>query len=385
MPGFLDGADLSANTIDDARQRRADVIDLTSSNPTNNGLLFPVDILATAAALYWSNRRYQPHPRGILAARQAVATYYAQRTPAVLCDPHHDIMMTASTSEAYALLFALLTDPGDNVLVPDISYPLFDYLAAMYRVELRTYPLDANRGWRIDQWQLGRASDERTRAVLLVSPHNPTGMVIRQALPILNVLQLPVICDEVFADMPYQVAQVPPFAALMPQLPVFTLNGISKMCALPDLKLGWITMTVSARQQYAARLEVLNDTLLGANTLVQTMLPHILTAGHTFMAHQRQHIQHQVAFVLDALATVPGVRVRPPDAGYYVYVQVNCALDEESLVLALLEHGVFVHPGFFFGASTGCALVISALVAQPQLGIGMQRLVAGLRAVCGNQ
>ena len=146
MAGFLDGVDIAPNAIDRARAHAHDVVDLTNSNPTSNGLLFPEDILAAAAAPYWGTRRYQPHPRGIIAARQAVADYYAQRTPSVHYDPHHDIVMTASTSEAYTLLFALLTDPGDNVLVPDISYPLFEYLAAMFRVELRPYTLDAQRG-----------------------------------------------------------------------------------------------------------------------------------------------------------------------------------------------------------------------------------------------
>lgn len=384
MAGFFDGVDLSPNRIDLARQHYPDAIDLTSSNPTSNGLIFPAEILAAAAAPYWAQRRYQPHPRGIASARQAVVDYYAGRQPAVHLDAETDIVMTASTSESYALLFALLTDPGDNVLVPDISYPLFDYLAALYRIELRTYPLDVYRGWRIDQWQLGRACDERTRAILIVSPHNPTGMVVRQAISILNVLQLPIICDEVFAEMPYTVAHVPPLAALMPNVPIFTLNGLSKMCALPDLKLGWIALSPQARQHYITRLEVLNDTFLGANMLVQTMLPHILHAGATFMAHQRHHIQQQVAFVIDTLSPLACVRVRPPDAGYYVLVQVQCTLPEETVVLALLAHGVFVHPGFFFGTSHGCTIVISALVAQPQLTVGLQRLVTGLRQICGD-
>ena len=201
----------------------------------------------------------------------------------------------------------------------------------------------------------------------------------------LGLLQVPVICDEVFADMPVRVPHVPPLAALMPQLPIFTLNGISKMCALPDLKLGWIAMTSRSRDQYAERLELLNDTLLGANMLVQTMLPHLLRDGRAFMAMQRTHLQHQVAQVIAALAPLKCVRVRPPDAGYYVCAQVLCDLSDEDLVTALLAHGVFVHPGYFFGASTGCYIVISALVAQPQLSTGLQRLVAGLRHVCGDE
>lgn len=380
MPGFLANADLSANPIELRRQQITDYIDLTSSNPTRNGLLFPPDILAEAAAPYWQTRRYQPNPRGLFAARQAIAGYYAQRTPALTIDPAQDIFVTASTSEAYALLFALLTNPGDNVLAPQISYPLFEYLAEMFRIELRSYPLDPQRGWRIDQWQLARLSDERTRAVLIVSPHNPTGMVVKQAIPVLQWLGLPIICDEVFAEMPFAIPHVPPLAAVMPNVPIFTLNGISKMYALPDLKLGWAVLNPPARQ-YADRLEVLNDTLLGANALTQSMLPTIMHRGHNFVVQQRQIIQKNIATVMNRLASVDCVRVRAPDAGYYLFIEVLTTQDEEAVVLQLLDAGVFVHPGFFFGFDQGCFLVLSCLVAEPQLSQGVQRLVDGLRLI----
>lgn len=380
MPGFLANADLSANPIELRRQQITDYIDLTSSNPTRNGLLFPPDILAEAAAPYWQTRRYQPNPRGLFAARQAIAGYYAQRTPALTIDPAQDIFVTASTSEAYALLFALLTNPGDNVLAPQISYPLFEYLAEMFRIELRSYPLDPQRGWRIDPWQLARLSDERTRAVLIVSPHNPTGMVVKQAIPVLQWLGLPIICDEVFAEMPFAIPHVPPLAAVMPNVPIFTLNGISKMYALPDLKLGWAVLNPPA-QQYADRLEVLNDTLLGANALTQSMLPTIMHRGHNFVVQQRQIIQKNIATVMNRLASVDCVRVRAPDAGYYLFIEVLTTQDEEAVVLQLLDAGVFVHPGFFFGFDQGCFLVLSCLVAEPQLSQGVQRLVDGLRLI----
>ena len=380
MPGFLADADLTANPIELRRQQISEYIDLTSSNPTSNGLLFPGDILADAAAPYWQTRRYQPNPRGLLPTRQAIADYYAQRTPALILDPEQDIFVTASTSEAYALLFALLTNPGDNVLAPQISYPLFEYLAEMFRIELRSYPLDPQRGWRIDPWQLARLSDERTRAVLIVSPHNPTGMVVKQAIPVLQWLGLPIICDEVFAEMPYAIPNVPPLAALMPQLPVFTLNGISKMFALPDLKLGWAVVNPPARQ-YADRLEVLNDTLLGANALTQFMLPTIMQRGHDFVMQQRQVIQKNIATIMNMLADLDCVRVRAPDAGYYLFIEVLTTQDEEAVVLQLLDAGVFVHPGFFFGYDQGCFVVLSCLVAEPRLSLGVQRLIAGLRLI----
>lgn len=380
MTGFLADADMQMNRIEHYRQQMSDYIDITSANPTSQGLLFPADILRDAANDYWDQRRYRPDPRGITAARTSIAAYYATRQPALTLDPEQDIYVTASTSEAYALLFALLTNPGDNVLAPDVSYPLFEYLAAMFRIELRPYALDPHRGWRIDPWHIGRISDERTRAVLIVSPHNPTGNVIKKPLPVLEWLDIPIICDEVFAEMPYAIPAVPPLAALMPNLPIFTLNGISKMFALPDLKLGWIAMTPAARQAYAERLELLNDTLLGANALTQHMLPHLMNHGMEFVAHQRQVIQANINTVLAMLERVPRLRVRPPDAGYYLFIEVLKVANEEALVIHLLNHGVLVHPGFFFGSTSGCYIVISCLVQTEQLIRGIERLINGLDA-----
>ena len=269
MGGFFAEGDLTPNRIELARQRRAagpGYIDLTSSNPTHQGLIFPAAPLQRAAAAYLATRRYDPDPHGAPAARAAIARYYAARAPA-LALAHDEIFITASTSESYGLLFALLTEPGDNVLAPVVSYPLFEYLAEIYHIALRPYALDEARGWRIDPASLHAQADERTRAVLVISPHNPTGMVVQVAVPALSKLGLPIICDEVFAGFPYRAATVPPLGMLHPELPVFHLNGISKLFALPDLKLGWVALSGRAGQQYGDRLELLNDTFLGANSL----------------------------------------------------------------------------------------------------------------------
>src|SRR5262249_15064119 len=160
-----------------------------------------------------------------------------------------------------------------------VSYPLFEYLAAVHYVELRSYALDESRGWRIDPTSLRAQADERTRAVLLISPHNPTGMIVQAAQPALAALGLPVICDEVFAECTSRAPATPPLGALHPELRVFHLNGISKMFALPDLKLGWIALSGPAAARYGARLELLNDTFLSANALTQAMLPTLFEAG----------------------------------------------------------------------------------------------------------
>jgi len=381
MAGFLDGEDLSPNAIERARQATAGrYIDLTSSNPTHQGLLFPDDILRDASAAYWSNRRYDPEPRGLQAARTAIVQYYAERTPALALDADQ-IVVTASTSEAYSLLFALLTDPGDNVLAPVITYPLFEYLAAVHHIELRPYALDERRSWRIDPTSLRLQADERTRAVLVVSPHNPTGAVQTARLPALRALDLPIICDEVFAAFPYRTATVPPLGALYPDLPVFHLNGISKMFALPDLKLGWIALNDAAHDRFGERLEVLNDTFLSANTLTQTMLPSIFERGRAFTAAMHQRIRESLDMALTMLSGCDVVRVRPPDGGYYLFPEIIGWNDEEALTLYLLKHGVLVHPGYFYGYEQGAHIVISCLVEPTQLRAGIERLIVALSGV----
>ncbi len=380
MTGFFAEGDLTPNRIELTRQRIAagpGYIDLTSSNPTHQGLIFPAEPLQRAAADYLSTRRYDPDPRGAPAARAAIARYYAARTPPLTL-PHDDIFITASTSEAYGLLFALLTEPGDNVLAPVVSYPLFEYLAEIYHIALRSYALDEARGWRIDPARLYAQADERTRAVLVISPHNPTGMVVQAAIPALTRLGLPIICDEVFAGFPYRAAMVPPLGTLHPELPVFHLNGISKLFALPDLKLGWIALSGAAGQQYGDRLELLNDTFLGANSLTQALLPVLFEQGMEFVAAMRARVHANLDLALARLRDNQRFRINPPDGGYYLFPEVRGWSDEDELVLHLLEHGVLVHPGYFYGYECGIHLMISCLAEPASFARGIERLIAAV-------
>ncbi len=380
MPGTFANLDLTPNQIELLRQRMAassGYIDLTSSNPTQHGLIFPPEVLRRAADAYWSSRRYTPDPHGLPAARAAIARYYADRTPPLVL-PSNAIFVTASTSEAYNLLFALLADPGDNLLAPNVTYPLFEYLAELRQLELRSYELDEQRGWQINERSLLAAADERTRAVLIVSPHNPTGAIIQAALPALDMLGLPLICDEVFAPFTYRAATTPPLAALHPDLPVFTLNGISKLCALPDLKLGWIALNGPAQASYATRLELLNDTFLGANGLTQTMLPTLLEEGQDFIAAMVARVRANQDLALERCAACPQIEASAPDGGYYLFLAVPSWNDEEALVLALLERGVLVHPGYFYGDVPGTHLMISALTEPGSFAQGIERLCTAL-------
>lgn len=388
MAGFFAGEDLSLNPIEEARLRQAageGYLDLTSSNPTQQGLLFPPAILQRASQPYWDTRRYLPDPKGLPTARATISRYYAGRTPSFELDPEH-IFITASTSEAYSHLFGLLTRPGDNILGPQITYPLFEYLAALHHVQLRPYNLVESNGWQIDERSLLAQADRRTRAVLLISPHNPTGMVVRQPIAALTKLGLPIICDEVFSEFPYTIAAVPPFATLHPELPVFLLNGLSKMFALPDLKLGWIAANALAYTKFGARLELLNDTFLSCSSLIQAMLPTLFQEGFDFVDQMRQHIRSNLDMALAMLATSPRFKLQPPDGGYYLFTAVAGwpSNDEEALVLHLLEKGVLVHPGFFYNytdetdTTTMPHLMLSALTAPDVLRTGLERLLAAL-------
>ena len=384
MSGYLADADLSANPIELARQRAAlrGYIDLTSSNPTHQGLLFPAEILREAADGYWSSRRYDPEPRGLLSAREAIAQYYAERrAPSLQHDPER-VFVTASTSEAYGLLFALLCEPGDNVLAPDVTYPLFEYLAAMYHVQLRPYRLDETRGWWIDEDSLRDQADRRTRAVLVVSPHNPTGMVVQERQPVFDELDVPIICDEVFAEFPYGAPATPFVSGFHPDLAVFTLNGISKMFALPDMKLGWIVLSPRAAEVYTDRLELLNDTFLGANTLTQTMLPTLFKRGMQFVDAMRQRLHASLDLAIRRLSGCR-LQVAPPNAGYYLFPRILDCADEERLVIDLLDQGVYVHPGYYYGLNMDRDhvghLMISCLTEPGRLarGIDVLRSVLG--------
>jgi alanine-synthesizing transaminase len=380
MPGFWAGEDLTPNEIELARRqamRRPGYIDLASSNPTHHGLLFPDAILDAAAGRYWSTRRYDPDPRGLPAARMAIAAYYRERTPP-LDLPEENIYITASTSEAYSLLFALLAEPGDNLLGPQVTYPLFEFLAAIHHLELRPYRMVEHQAWAIDEQSLIEAADERTRGILIVSPHNPTGKVIGAPIPALDRLGLPVICDEVFAPFAYRSASVPPFGTLHSRLPVFHLNSISKMFALPDMKLGWAALNRPAQAIFGERLELLNDTFLGANSLSQHMLLVLFEQGGAFVRDMVARVSGNLDFALARFAQSPRVRAQPPDGGYYLFPEANVPLDEEKLVLRLLEAGINVHPGYFYGYELGVHLMLSALVEPQSFHRGIERLLAAL-------
>src|SRR5581483_6083073 len=349
--------DLKPNRLTSLRnEKRAagdELLDLTESNPTRAGLDYPADEIVSALANP-GILTYEPAPAGLTSSREAVAGYYAARGHSIGTG---QVLLTASTSEAYAYIFKLLTNPGDEVLVPRPSYPLFEFLASMESVSVRQYPLVYHGGWSIDLAALRERVTPRTRAILLVNPNNPTGSYLkRDELDDLALLarrhELVIVSDEVFADYPFgpdarRVGSLASFA----EAPAFVLSGLSKVAALPQLKLGWIVAAGPAayRKEALAKLEWIADTYLSVGTPVQLAAPGLLALSTAIQEQITRRVRGNLAFVAAALNSNSPCRVLAVEGGWYATLQVPRIRSEEEWCLQLLaEDGVLVQPGFFF-------------------------------------
>lgn len=357
------------------------ILRLYAGNPNDQGFHFPGAILEKAYRNYFQRQDYRPHPKGLPQARQAIANYYAGQGAAL--DPEH-LILTSGTSESFFYLFSLLAGPGDNLLAPVPAYPLFDSIAALARVELRHYALCEDRGWAIDFEDLDRKADARTRAVLLVSPNNPTGAVaspeeIAKLAAWADAKDLPLVCDEVFSEFYFGPGEFPrPMALERPKL-CFTLNGLSKMFALPSLKLSWIALSGEAARVAPAldRLETIADTFLSCHIPIQEALPALFAEGAPFLADYRREVRRRRDLAVALLQEDPSFRFHPPQGGFYLTLSVakEMPFDEETLVIRLMEEeGVFLHPGYFYDDESGTHLVLSYLAQEPELRAGIAAL-----------
>ncbi len=348
-----------------ARASGRPLADLTQSNPTQAGIAYPGDMLASLADP--AGLAYQPEPFGMLTARQAVAADYLRRGVNV---PADRLCLTASTSEAYALLFKLLCNPGDRVLVPRPSYPLFEHLTALECVEAVPYDLDLHGEWRLDVSAVARLVDQRTRAVLVVSPNNPTGSIVTPAeLDALAELcaarSLALIGDEVFAD--YRHDGGAPGASVLQQRHAlaFGLGGLSKSVGLPQVKVAWIGVSGPDALVVDALtgLEIVADTFLSVSTPAQVALPDLLSRGVVVRAAIRERTARNLAALTAAVAATPATTLLSPAGGWCAVLQVPALVTEEALVAALIEQdGVLVQPGYFFDFPREAFLVVSLLV-----------------------
>lgn len=373
------GPNRLATAIERRRAAGAKLVDLTVSNPTEVGLEVPTGELAAALAA-GAGEAYRPDPRGLLSARRAVAAVYAARGADVA--PEH-LFLTASTSEAYGFLFKLLCEPGDAVLVPRPSYPLFEQLARLEAVVARSYRLGPSPDFALDPDRIEVELEPRTRAVVVVSPNNPTGQVASAAaLAELGSLcaarGVALIADEVFAD--YHEGSPPPASALSAAAgPLrFALGGLSKSCGLPHFKLGWVAAAgPSDRLAPAlARLEHIADCYLSASTPVMAALPRLLEIGAGIRAAIAARVADNRRRAAAVLAGARRVRLLPAAGGWTACLQLDPGIDEEELALTLAErHGVLVHPGYFFDFDRGSHAVVSLLVPGVDLERGLAALV----------
>lgn len=369
----------TTRTLDALRRRGIDVLDLTVSNPTQVALDYPADLLTPLGSS--QGLAYEPQPMGMWTAREAVAADFARRGLTV--SPER-VALTASTSEAYAWLFKLLCDPGDAVLVPRPSYPLFEHLTALESVTARLYRLEYHGSWRIDRHELQAAIDDRTRAVLVVSPNNPTGSFLHvedlQWLDeVCSAHDLLLIGDEVFADFP--LADSPHAASVMQatEATVCSLGGLSKTVGLPQIKLGWIGFggPSSKLDELMPAYELIADTFLSVSTPAQVALPHLLARGADVRRQIQRRVVRNLQHLRDAVATTPAISLLQVEGGWSATLRVPSYRSEEALVIELLtaDH-VLVHPGFFFDFEREAFIVVSLLVEPETFDRGIARVLA---------
>lgn len=378
-------SDLTHNRLTRARARHVaalrPLLDLTQSNPTRAGFVAPPSLLAALGDP--AAGAYAPHPRGLETAREAVAADHERR--GIVVDPAH-IVLTASTSEAYGFLFKVLCDAGDEVLVPRPSYPLFDHLTALENVRAVSYALRYDGAWHVDVDEVAAAFGPRTRALLVVSPNNPTGgMMARSELDALAALcaarQVALVSDEVFVDYPLEPrASVAASALDQGVCLTFALGGLSKSVALPQVKLGWIALggPASDVEQALERLDFITDTYLSVSTPVQVALPHLLREGASMRAAVAARVRRNYHAVGAALASdlrSPCTRLRA-EGGWSVVVQVPAVYSDEELSLGLLDNeGVLVHPGYFYDFPRDGFVALSLLGEPTVFDEGVSRLM----------
>jgi aspartate/methionine/tyrosine aminotransferase len=366
-----------ARLLERRRAAGLPTLDLTESNPTRCGFTYDRLVLEAPS--------YDPHPRGLAEARRAIAEYY---NGVVLPE---QVILTSGSSEAYSHLFRLLADPGDRVLVPAPSYPLFEFLARLNDIELAEYRLEPHRRWEIDFGSLEAAVTPRTRAVVVVHPNNPTGSFLgsreRQELTeFCGRHGLVLIADEVFLDYRVEGAAAS-FAGESPVL-ALVLNGLSKTCGLPQMKLGWITVSGPDAWRDAAlnRLEVIADTYLSVATPIQRALAGLLAARDRIQTQILDRIRCNLCLLDDLLAGQSLCTRLPVEGGWSVVLRVPRVRTDEEWALELLDRdGVLLHPGHFFSFDREGYLVASLIVPADAFAEGIRRLLARVTSSTAKQ
>lgn len=354
-----------------------EINDLTLSNPTRAGFDLPanelLESLSQPAAM-----QYEPEAKGLLATRLAIAHYYAERGQIIQPE---QIILTASTSEAYSWLFKLLTDQHDEILIPQPSYPLFEFLAAFEGIKLIPYTLEYLHpsGWRIDFDSVNAAVSAKTKAIIIVNPNNPTGSYLKKKEfarleEVCLHHELALIVDEVFADysLKADAQRISDFSKA--KALTFVLNGFSKMLCLPQMKLGWIVVNGEStlKGEAEAKLEFIADTFLSVNTPVQLAAPHWLKLRPAIQEQIRARLLSNLGYLQSAFAH-SSVRVLSIEGGWSAVLEIPRNHSEEELILKLLEReNLLVHPGYFFDFHQEAFLIVSLLTPHKSFQQGIE-------------
>lgn len=381
--GFSERTNWNTEESELARAHRArlaarlPVADLTASNPTRCGFAYEaawLNVLADPRAL-----DYDPQPKGLPAAREAVCRYYADH--GVRVDPAH-VVLTTSTSEAYSFLFRLLCDPGSEILVPQPGYPLFDFLATLDDVRVKSASLVYDHGWQIDPEGFRRAITSATRAIVLVHPNNPTGHFTKpwEAQVLAELCReygLSLIVDEVFLDYAWG-GSARSFAEGLQDVPVYVVSGLSKIAGLPQMKAAWILTTGPQCKHALARLEVIADTFLSMNAPVQWAMTAWLAGRQAIQQQIRIRVAENLAELDRHLAGQETTRRLSAEGGWYAVLRIPALQSDERTVRELLDRGVWVHPGYFFGMPESGWLVVSLLGRPDEFRAGVTEMFAYL-------
>ncbi|MGA2633123.1 MAG: pyridoxal phosphate-dependent aminotransferase [Terracidiphilus sp.] len=355
------------------------IADLTASNPTRCGFEYAPELLASLADP--AALDYDPQPRGSLRAREAICGYYADHGVRVR---REQIVLTTSTSEAYSFLFRLLLDPGNEIVAPQPGYPLFDFLAGLDDVQLKNAPLVYDQGWQIDPEGFRRAITPETRAIMLVHLNNPTGHFTKpweaeELARLCRERDLSLIVDEVFLDYGF-AGSGRSFAVGLEGVLVFVVSGLSKIAGLPQMKAAWIVATGPAEEQALARLEVIADTFLSMNAPVQCALPKWIEGRAGIQKQIRGRVAANLAELDRGLGRLRQVQRLEMEGGWYATLRIPALKPDEKTVLELLDRGVWVQPGYFFGMAESGWLVVSLLAAEGEFKTGVAGLVEYFRA-----
>jgi alanine-synthesizing transaminase len=369
--------------IAEVRASGQDILDLTVSNPTEAGIRLDPDVVL-GALVNPAAMRYEPQPRGLRSAREAVCHYYRESHEVFDLDPDR-LLLTTSTSEAYSYIFRLLCNPADEILVPKPSYPLFEFLADLADVKLVPYPLIYDHGWQIDFDSLYKAATPQARAVVIVHPNNPTGSYASETeTSALNAFcrdyGLTLIVDEVFLDYAHDGVPRPSFAANTETL-TFTLSGVSKISALPQMKFAWLATSGPAEivQHAGARLEVIADTYLSMNAPVQLAAAVLLEQRKQVQPMLLDRLRVNLGKLDRQLAGQPACTRFLVDGGWYAVLRVPVLRSDEDLAIDLLRKtAMIVHPGHFYDFTTEGHLVLSLITEPEVFREGVARLLQGI-------